>query len=83
MRILLPIIIFLLLITSGSLAMAEQATKPGPGCSGEGKEAERLYNLGLDYRNGMRGMQFDMKKAIKSMKRLYSLAVPKRLSTWG
>ncbi len=63
--------------------MADQVTRPGPGCSGGGEEAERLYNLGLDYRNGMRGMPFDIKKAIKCYEEAVQLGSAKAAINLG
>ncbi len=64
-------------LASGSMAMAEQVTRSHPGCTGGGKEAEELFNLGRDYSKGIHGMPRDREKAIRFYKESFELGNPK------
>lgn len=62
---------------------SQQAGRPGPGCSGGGMEAERLYTLAKDYSWGKHGMPFDREQAVKCYKEAIELGSAKAAINLG
>ena len=68
---------FLLFLISGSSVMAKQVVRSHPGCTGGGKEAQELFNLGRDYSYGINGMPYDRDRAVKLYRESFELGNPK------
>jgi TPR repeat protein len=60
-----------------------QVARAHPGCTGGGKEAEDLFNLGRNYSKGMNGMPFDREKAVRCYKESLELGNPKAAINLG
>ena len=63
--------------------MAEQTQRASPGCSKGGKEAEKLFLMGIDYQEGLNGMPHDTQKAIKFYEESLALGNPKAAVNLG
>ena len=55
----------------------EQVVRSHPGCTGGGKEAQELFNLGRDYSYGINGMPYDRDRAVKLYRESFELGNPK------